>query len=356
MWPYFLVTGIIALAAVLFPRQAPNRVAWVAAFVMLVLFTGLRHKVGMDWNNYLYMAKYMQDKTLLQAMDRAEPGYVLLMWSSVKMGWGVYGANLVGAIIFTLGLFRCASVTRSPWLALLVAMPMLVVVVAMSANRQAVAIGVLLWLTAGWSQASLLKRVLVILLAASFHFSAVFFILFVALDIKIKIGPTVRLFVGLIMGVAAFAFLQYSGAMDRYDQLYVAGQTQLTHSSGATQHVLFNGIPALAVLLRGKWKDKILPNQILIRLAWVALLLVPLAFVFSAASGRMTLYLFPVSMYVFSGFTYLFGNIYARAAFRTCVAAFMVAVLAYWLNFANSSPAHVPYGNALFVDSTRLAL
>jgi hypothetical protein len=321
---------------------------------MLVLFTGLRDHVGMDWNNYLLMSRYMGSETLAQAMRRAEPAFALLLWSSTKAGWGVYGANLVGAVIFSLGLFRCARATSAPWLALAVSMPMLVVVVAMSANRQAIAIGVLLWLVAVWQQTPLWRRVCIVLLAASFHYSAAFFLLFVALDLEMR--PAFKLALALIMGAAMIVFLQYSGAMDRYDQTYVRGQSDITYSPGATQHVLFNGIPALLVFLRQKFRDKVLPNQLLVRMAWMALLLVPLAFAFSAAAGRMTLYLFPVSMFVLSGFARLLGDIHSRAAARTFLGFFLLAVLAYWLNFANSSRAYNPYGNALLVDSSRLAL
>ena len=354
MWPYLLVTGTIVASALLFPRQVPNRLAWAATFVMLVLFTGLRHKVGMDWNNYLLMARFMEGETLQRAMDRAEPAYAMLLWSSVKMGWGVYGANLVGGLIFCLGLFRCARATSAPWLALAVAMPMLVVVVSMSANRQTVAIGVLLWLVATWQTTPLWRRTLVTLFAASFHFSAAFFLLFVALDIKMR--PAFKLALALLMGTAMIAFMQFSGAMDRYDQVYVGGQSELTYSPGATQHVLFNGLPALALFLRKGLREKVLPNQLLIRMAWMALALVPMAFVFSAASGRMTLYLFPVSMFVLSGFTRLLGDIHGRAAVRTFVGFFLLLVLWYWLNFANSSYAHNPYSNALLVEPARLAL
>jgi hypothetical protein len=115
-------------------------------------------------------------------------------------------------------------------------------------------------------------------------------------------------------------------------------------------------LPALAVLLRKGLRQKMLPNQLLTRMAWMALALIPLALFFSAASGRMTLYLFPVSMFVLTGFISSLGDIHARAGVRTFLSISLVIVLAYWLNFANSSRAHNPYGNALLVGPSGLAL
>ena len=353
MWPYLLVTGVIVMTSILFPRQTPNRVAWAAASVTLVLFIGLRHKVGMDWNNYLLMSKYMGEGSLIRALGRAEPGYALLLWSSTKAGLGVYGANLVGSVIFTAGLFRCARATNAPWLALAVAMPMLVIVVAMSANRQTIAIGVLLWLVATWYQTPISRRVLITLLAASFHYSAAFFLLFVVLDVKMR--PAFKLALGAALGAALIALMQYSGAIDTYDQLYLSGQSAVI-SPGATQHVLLNGLPALAVFMRRRLRERVLPGKLLVWMAWMAAALIPLAFIFSTAAGRLTLYLFPVSMFVLSGMTRLLGEANARAALRLLLGFTMLGVLAVWLIFANSSPAHIPYENMLLFDRSKLAL
>lgn len=354
MWPYFLVTGIIVFAAILYPRQHPNRLAWAAAFVMLVLFTGLRHKVGMDWNNYLYMGQYFKAGSLLNAMRRAEPAYGLLLWTSMKAGFGVYGANLIGAIVFCLGLFRCARATSAPWLALAVAMPMLVIVVSMSANRQTIAIGVLLWLVAAWPQLSLWKRVFITLLASTFHFSAIFFLMFSALDMRLK--PTYKILLSVSMMVAIVVFMQYSGAFDTYDQSYVGGQTSATYSPGATQHVLFNGLPAILAMVMVRFTNRLLPIALLRHMAIFSAALVPLAFFYSTAAGRMTMYMFPVSMFVFTGFIQSLKGGNARAMGRTVLGFLMAGVLAYWLAYSNSSHAYIPYSNALLMRAEKLAL
>lgn len=346
MLPYFYVTGFIAFMAFISPARRVHFFAWGMAFLVLLIFVGLRHHVGMDWNNYLYMIDRANTGSLQDAFNVAEPGYASLLWVSGQMGWGVYGSNLAGTFIFCLGLFRYARTTRYPWVALLVAMPMLVIVVSMSANRQAVAIGVLLWVVAGWNGSGLIKRAVGIGVAALFHFSALFFLIFLVSDLKL--GRSLKIALAAIFLAGAAYVLLATGRVDYYDSLYVTGQTEMTQSEGAIFHVLFNGGPALLYLLLPRRKRTLLfPDQLHQQMAFVAIALIPAALITSAAAGRISLYLFPVSMYAISAFPLLIESATARTFTRYGIALFMLLVLFIWLGYANSSGAHLPYGNFL---------
>lgn len=348
MFPYLLLMAVFAAAAVLMPQRRPNPIAWAFAYIVLVLFVGLRHKVGMDWNNYLYMIQFAGTGTLAEAMAYAEPAYAFLLWLSGQMGYGMYGVNLIAASIVIHGVMKLARSTQEPWLALVVAMPVLITVVAMSANRQAVAIGLLLWLVASWEGSSLVRRVMFVAMAALFHFSAIFFLMFVALGLRIR--GEYKIALGVFMAAATIVFLQLSGSAEYYDQAYVSGQSDITYSTGATQHVLVNGVPALMLFASRRIRDALFPSGLHVQMAWLAMALIPLAFVFSAAAGRMTLYLFPVSMGVFASLPGLLAKREARATARTAIALAQGTILYVWLAYANSSIAHIPYTNALMIE------
>lgn len=354
MTAYFVVMLALMLPAILLPQRKPSPVAWAFAFILLLLFVGLRHKVGMDWNNYLVMIGNVRGVEFLQALQVAEPGYATLLWLSGNAGYGVYGVNLLTTIVFLAGVYRFARSTPLPWIAMVCAMPMLIVVVGMSANRQAAAIGVLMWLVSEWDTASMRKRVSLTLLATLFHLSAVFFLFFSAFGVRMRMSYKVLLVA--IFGAFGVFYLQASGGAEYYDQAYLSGQNETTFSAGATQHVLLNGLPALLMLASARFRDAIFPSPVLRQMAWMAIALIPLAFVFSVAAGRMTLYLFPVSMYAFAALPGQFKGGSARAIIRTLVCSAQFGVLWIWLNFANSSLAHVPYANALFLSSWELHL
>ena len=67
MLPYFAVTGFVAFMAISAPMRRVNNATWAAAFLVLLLFVGLRHHVGMDWNNYLIMIERVNRGTLAEA-------------------------------------------------------------------------------------------------------------------------------------------------------------------------------------------------------------------------------------------------------------------------------------------------
>ena len=344
MLPYVLLSLPVAFMVVISHGRRLQMIPWIGAFAVLTIFVGLRHHVGMDWNNYLLMISKVTSASLDDALQLAEPTYALILRWSGQLGWGVYGANLVVAVIVMLGLFRYASSTPNPWLALLVAIPILVVAVSMSANRQAAAIGVLLWVVAKWDHTPLWKRAMFVAIAASFHFSAVVFTLFLAADIRMP--PAWKAAIVLTLGSVAFYVLESSGRLDYYDNLYLSGQGEVTQSAGAIFHTLLNGGPALVYFaLRRHWPD-LLPNALHRNMALLALLLVPLSYFASAASGRMTLYLFPISMYVIAAIPEILGP-GTRFLYKAGCATFFVSLSVFWLVASNTGYSHIPYRNLL---------
>ncbi|MFN3845081.1 MAG: EpsG family protein [Paracoccaceae bacterium] len=355
MWPYFAVFAPIAFMSTITQPRRIYPVFWSLMFVVIVIFVGLRHHVGMDWNNYLIMIRRANIGEWTESFNVAEPGYATLLWVSGQLDWGVYGTYLAGTLIFAAGLFRYARTTPYPWIALTVAMPFLVIVVAMSAARQAVAIGVLLWLAAVWQRSGLGWRVALILLATSFHTSAAVFLIFAVLDLR------VRAWIKVIAIAVAGALLTYimitTGRADYYDNVYATGQTELTQSSGAIFHTLLNGGPALLAFALGRrFRNILLPDRFHVNMAFASIVLVLLVPFASAAAGRLTLYLFPVSMMIFSSLPLIVESAGSRSMLRQVTAALMLLLLTVWLNFGNAAIAHRVYSNALFVDPYLLVL
>jgi hypothetical protein len=355
MVPYFLVFAPIAMMAVTAKQHRTNLLLWSVAFLMIVVFVGLRHRVGMDWNNYLVMIQQANVGGWLQSFSVAEPGYATLLWISGQLGWGVYGAYLIGTLVFAAGLFRYARITPYPWLALTVAMPFLVTVVAMSAARQAVAIGIILWLVAVWSKTSLLRRIFLICLASTFHFSAMGFLVLAVLDLRA--AASIKLIGAVILGITVLFVLSTSGQLEYYNDSYGTGQTELTRSSGAFIHTMLNGAPAaLAFLLGHQYRSALLPNPLHRQMGVIAILLVVLSLFMSTAAGRMSLYFFPVSMMVCSSLPTILSDGTQKLLVRGLVAVGMLILMSVWLLFGNSAIAYQRYQNAIFIDPDKLVL
>ena len=146
---------------------------WKVVFMLLTLLIGLRHEVGGDWRTYFEQIEGLQGGSFSDALTSKDPAYSVLAWLAIQFGAGVYLVNLVCAIFFVSGLIVFCRSQPNPWLALAVAVPYMVIVVAMGYTRQGVAIGIVMLGLVALSQSNNLRFVLWIGLAAAFHKSAI---------------------------------------------------------------------------------------------------------------------------------------------------------------------------------------
>ena len=348
MFAYF---GMLLLPAIFAftGRKRAEPLLLIPMFVMFVLFIGLRDKVGMDWNNYLAIFDKVSGYTFAEAVTTSEPGFTVLTWLSFWMGFDVYGINFFGALIFSFGLFSICHVAREPWLALVVAIPYLVVVIAMSGLRQSVAIGIIFLLVANWRSFGVIYRVGFILAASLFHLSAIFLLIFVVLELKLSMVYKFVLVV-LISVVSVYVLSmtdQHAEHLSYYKETYLGEES--IYSPGALQHVLLLTIPAGVYLLNyKKWTKLYGKDQLLLMMSILSLATVPGVLVWSTAVDRMSLYLSSLPLLVYAGLPYLFRSSIRSFATRLLIISFHILVMAVWLSSANSAYAYLPYSNILF--------
>ena len=140
---------------------------------MLVLIIGLRHEVGGDWSIYLEMLESYIDGSDDGQNGFQDPAYILLNILAARSGLGVYLINLLSAVFFSWGLYVFCRAQPRPWLALVVAVPYLITVVAMGYTRQSAAIGIAMLAIVALGQGRTWRFMLWIALAALFHKSAI---------------------------------------------------------------------------------------------------------------------------------------------------------------------------------------
>lgn len=351
MFPYLVLLGSSigpALGGVRRPR-----ISMIIVMALLWLMVGLRFQVGSDWNSYVHMYNLREGKDVWSLLNDQEIGFRLLIFVASATGGGVVLINIVSAAIFSFGLFKFVMRCLEPFLALAIATPYLVIVVAMSATRQAIAIGLVLYLFATWEQRQTLSRILFILFSSLFHFSSIFLLVFVALGSRIS--PLARVLSGgLILLVTLPLIVITSSRIDVYGQRYLGG-AEVT-PEGALVHVALVAIPAVAYLMvRHRWRTRMGTSALLDNVAYAAAALLPATFIAPVPADRMSLYFWPIAMYVGSGWPSLIEKSAARNGYRILVVAACLSVLVGWFTFANHSRAYLPYKNYLLQpDGVRL--
>ena len=93
----------------------------------------------------------------------------------IVIGAGIYGVNLLCAIIFLSGLFFFASQLPKPMLAIAVAFPYLILIVGMGYTRQSAGIGLVMASLIYFIRQENLKFILLVIAGALLHKSAIIF-------------------------------------------------------------------------------------------------------------------------------------------------------------------------------------
>ncbi|MBC7619230.1 MAG: EpsG family protein [Candidatus Saccharibacteria bacterium] len=349
MWPYwflFLVPAFMAMTR-LQPASSAGSPAgrwpawWRVMFVLLTLMIGMRHQVGGDWFVYIDLINLASYQTLSGAMTQGDPAYSLLNWVAAKTDMGPYFANTVCAAIFSWGLvIFCRSQPR-PWLAMVVAIPYLVTVVAMGYTRQGTAIGLAMVGLVALSDRKLLRFGVFVVLAALFHKSAILLMPLAALAGTRHRGVTL---VWVVVSTAVFYVLLRQGSVDTLKEGYLTQQYQ---SQGAGIRVAMNAVPAVLFLwLRRRF---ILPEAD--RAFWRWMSLGALGFIgwlavssSSTAVDRVALYWIPLQLFVLSRLPDALGRPNGKnSAWVRLVVVYSATVLFVWLVFAQTAFAWLPY-------------
>jgi EpsG family len=348
-WAMFLLPALVALmmetqrTGSLPVDEAETPVAaWVAVGIVLTLLIGFRYEVGGDWFNYVFILDKVAGAMLGEVVLMSDPGYQLLNWLSLELDWDIFGVNLMAGAIFAIGLLAfCRSLPR-PWLALAVAVPYLVIVVSMGYSRQGVALGLaMLGLVAlgkkgtGWF-------VFWVLLAATFHKTAVLLLPLAAL------AAAHNRFVAMAWGAGSLALGYWLFFEDSLEKLYVTYVEAEYQSSGAMIRLAMNIVPAVILLVWGKkftFSDAERHLWLLFAIISLALLGVFLASPASTAIDRIALYMLPLQLVIFAHAPDAIGE-----ESDPDVSVPVLGVVAYyalvqfvWLNFADHAFAWVPY-------------
>jgi hypothetical protein len=325
-------------------RRAGFLLVLVGLFYWLMI--GFRFQVGADWNNYIFIYQWKRAYPLTYLLFDREPGYGALMWVTSRMGWTMLFINAVSALVFCVGLVAVARRCREPWLAIVIATPLLAVAFAMSAVRQAMAGGIIFYLFATWQQRGTIARFFFVGLAMLFHFSAVFVLIFVALAARAP--PVVKFTAAAAIAILLLLIIRFApSSMEAYSRLYVGTQGKMTAPGAIAQVGILSAAGGLYLINRDRWTEWLGDSDLIRNLAWGSIALLPVIFISSVGAYRFALYFWPMAMFVFAGYPALIEAATGRAFYRVMIVVVAFAMLVGWLQLANNSLPWWPYRNWL---------
>jgi hypothetical protein len=351
MWPYwllFLIPAVMAVtnlksSAISYQSKAIARwpMAWRSMFFFLLIMIGLRHEVGGDWTTYIEMLESYTDTTLADKFVFQDPAFIYLNQLTTWLGTGIYLINLISAIFFTWGLIVFCRDQPRPWLALVVAVPYLITVVAMGYTRQGVAIGLAMVAMVALGNGQVFKFILWIAIASLFHKSAI-----ILIPMAILSNTKNRFFTlmwVLMAGVTLFLLILKESTSFLLEG-YIQSQYQ---SSGAAIRVTMNAMPAIIFLILRK-RFSLTPRQrsFWTLMAWSSLLFIALLLVSQASTAidRIALYWIPLQLFVLSRLPDAIGKREEKnLQWIYTVVIYSATVHFVWLFYADTAFAWLPY-------------
>lgn len=343
MTPYWILFFFVAVAA-LFPwRLAPAqaRLVWLLFGASVAIMIGFRHEVGGDWFNYARQFDWVSDMSFTESVTTTkDPGYYPLGWIIAHLGGSIYWLNLACASLLVAGTLRLAKLQRQPWLALLAAVPYLLVVVGMGYTRQSAAIGCAMLGLVALADGRLRHFAVWVLIGAAFHKSAV-----MLLPIAAIAATTNRLWtmawVSVASALAYWAFVAESS--EALISNYVLSD-YADASQGAGVRVAMNVVPAVVFLMfRRHFCATQREHRLWTVLAIGAISCIALLPVSATATDRIALYFIPLQIFVFGRITQLGRTRLLKTTFALGVVAYYSVVLFVWLNFASHADSWIPY-------------
>lgn len=344
MIPYYLMFLMAALPAVLGYTNNIRHGGGITLYrrfvaFMLIVLIGFRYEVGGDWETYAGYLDRVKYFSFFEAIRTEDPGYILFNVISAKLGFGMVGVNLLCAIIVVIGLFSFLRTLPRPWLALVCAIPYLIIVVGMGYTRQSVALGLVMLGLVAIRRSQYKKFVFWVILGAAFHKTAVLLLPMAAL-ISTR-GRIHKIWIVALASIVGYNLF----LADHSDYLYDTYiDNQYMSSEGAFIRLLMNAIPgAIFVAVSHRLKIGTAERTFWKYLSWLSLvmLFILLATGLSTALDRMALYLIPLQLFVFSHLPEIVWK--SRGTLIFYIILYYALILTVWLNFAAHAQYWIPY-------------
>lgn len=324
-------------------KYSPLLLGAFCAFSTVMI--GTRLNVGADWSTYIQMLELAASSPFGEAMARTDPGYMFPNWVFGSLGLDIWSVNTFCAAIFCYGLYIFCASRSYPMLALVVAVPYLLIVVAMGYTRQSAAIGLFMIAITRAEQGRLWRFLFWVALAALFHKSAVM----IAPIGVFAVSKNKALSLAMVAAVIPLGYLAFLA--DHVDQLTYVYIEREYASGGAFPRLLMGAATAAAFLLFVRRRITS-PSA---RRFWTAMAAFSVALFAllpvvpsSSALDRLALYSIPFQMMTFSVLPVAFRPVRARPVVASSIILAHALVLYVWMFRGTHARLWMPYETYLF--------
>lgn len=270
----------------------------------LFIFSAFRYEVGCDWTGYLNIFELARNKQI--TWGTREVGF----WAANKLlhyyELDYPYINIIAGLFFFAGLHSLAKRQPDPLGILILAFPMLILNLPMSAIRQGIAVGFFCGACNAFVDKRVVRFVLALLMATLFHSSALFLLVltpFVRGEYSIR-----RIALGGLLASPGIYYFLTSDTFDSYAKQYVATRTEAFGAPFRTGLLALTGTVFL-LFLDSKWKKQSPNDYKLVKIcSYLMVLTFPLAIYSSVGGDRIGYYMAPLQLVILTRLPLLIGG------------------------------------------------
>ena len=333
-----------------------SKLIQVLVFSLLLFVFGFSDGLGPDF--WLLQETYdlSHEAQFFEIVESYYPFYFLLSFVSSSLNFPFSFVFIVCNLIFLFGLFQFLSLSKRPWLSLVLAYPYYILVFSINFPRQSAALGLVLLSYKCLLSSRRVGAFSLMVSAAMFHASALIMLPFLFLPQRLYLS---KKYFWSILILVLFAVLSsystsfYSNAFSRFYLNFFESGIVFT-----SQGFWLRIIP----LMLGAFLVMAAPSILFINnyqklfywlLAIILFSLVVLAFIsdsFSTIVDRLSAYLLPLALYPVSlvGYTFSRKSKIPLVFFDLFLIASSWAIFILWLSSSPYAYAWLPYRNVLF--------
>ena len=314
-------------------------------FILLGLFflSGFRWAVGCDFGAYEHIflgTTRLPWGNLNVVAVLNEIGFVGLMRGIHQLGLSYTYLNVATSFIFFLGLHKLAIRQPNPLAILVFAFPLLLINLPMGAIRQGAAVGFICFAINAFSDKQLLRYILYVFAAVTFHVSALIFLLFAPFiywnfslkNIFLVVFPSAVLTGIAFIGSDLYVVFEYRYLNSKVDAVGAVFRLATL--------VLAGGL--FVTTLRYKWQQLYPHDYKIINIAAWAMIVSPLLLVISSTIGdRIGYYLMPLQLIIFARIQFIPGMF--RVFLTAAPYVGLIALFLVWTQVSKYFNCYVPY-------------
>jgi hypothetical protein len=288
-------------------------VIFATALIFLFVFVGFRYEVGCDWRGYALIFDDARYLTIGESLQNSEAAFSIANYLLNYYELDYPYINVISAAFFFIGLCALARRQPDPLGFLILAFPVLIINLSMSAIRQAMALGIICIAYNAFIDRKLIRYVALVMFAVTFHSSAIVFLLFTPfIDGK----RSVLLNVAMAAVLAYVGTFLYYGTFEMYSARYaeVESGQYMGAQAQAAGAIYRCGLLALTgavfiLFLNGRWKATSPHDHMLVWVGSYLMLAVLLLSGFSSVMGdRFGYYLNPIQLIILARVPVLFKS------------------------------------------------